>query len=336
MDFRERLWTYLLVTVVAVLIWLWAAAETRDQGSASFTVQFAPAAPSDQIVTPREKKFAVELEGARLALQRARTLANAPIVLTVGNELPTLPGVYHTDVIDVLERNDGLLETGVRVLSADPPYVDLEIDDLVPITAAVVPMLTGLETDERDVDPPQVTVHLPSRLRELVDEDLTVEAHLLQASLEQLEPGRTYNLPATLTLPQSLRTVRSATIDPPTATVSFKVKSHIKAITLPTVRVQIAGPPEDQKEYLVEIEDRSISDVTIKGEGTLIQQIERGQVTVVAILHLTTLEKERRIESKPVMGFVAVLQNGGMAMVDAEIGGSSQLPVVKFKIRARE
>ncbi len=43
MLFQERLWTYSLVTVVAVLIWYWAAAETRDQRSSSYRLQLDPA-----------------------------------------------------------------------------------------------------------------------------------------------------------------------------------------------------------------------------------------------------------------------------------------------------
>ena len=334
MHLRERLWTYLLVTGVAVLIWYWAAAETRASRSESFLVQFAPSAGADQVVTPRERKFIVEIEGSALALERAAKL-KMPIVLTVGNELPSKPGVHRTDIADILEANDDLLATGVSVVRADPPFIDLEIDDLVPVTAAVVPMLTGLDTEERDVDPTQATVLLPNRIRELVGDDLIVEAHLLQASLAGLEPGRTYDLPATLRLPQDLRGVRSASIDPPSATVSFKVKSHIKEVTLPTVRVQIAGPPEDHKEYEIEIADRALSDVTIKADGTLVQQIERGQVTVVALVHLSTNEKERHISSKPVMCFMAILPNGDGRIVDAEIAGSDQRPEIRLKITDR-
>lgn len=331
MHWRDRFWTYLLVTTVTVLIWLWAAFETRDNRSQSYLVVFAPSAPTDQVVTPRERTIAVDLEGSRLALERAGKL-KSPLVLTVGNELPSKPGVHRTDVVEILERHDVLTDTGVGVVAADPPFIDLEIDDLVPITAAVVPMLTGLDTEEREVNPPQATVRLPGRLREIAGAELTVEAHLLQASLEGLEPGRSYNLPATLGLPESLRSVQSATIEPPMATVSFKVKSRIKQVTLPTVRVQIAGPPEDLKEYLVEVEDRALSDVTIKADGTLIQQIDRGQVTVVALVHLSTNEKERRIDSKAITCFMALLPDGRIKVVDAEVAGSTQPPVVRLKI----
>ncbi|MHC4317133.1 MAG: hypothetical protein ACYS1B_01170 [Planctomycetota bacterium] len=77
MRFRERLWTYALVSAVALLIWYWAAAETRDQDSSIFWLMFEPAPQTEQIVTSqgidKEKveEVSVEMEGSRLALQPA-------------------------------------------------------------------------------------------------------------------------------------------------------------------------------------------------------------------------------------------------------------------------
>ncbi len=337
MQFKERLWLYALVTGVALLIWFWAAAETREKGGTTMVVRFEPSTSTAQVVSPRERDVTVELEGSRLALQRARTLTQ-PVKLTVGNELPARQGRHRVDLVEALERHDGLRDTGVGVLSADPSSIELRIDDLVMVEAPIKEHLPGIEFDgAATVTPSAATVSLPSELREKLGDNLAVEAQLLQTSLEGLEPGRTYSLPAKLNLriPPELKNDWAVAIKPPAATISFKVLSRIKALALPTVRVQIAGPPEDYDEYLVEVVDKSISDVTIRAEDTLIQQIERGQATIVALVHLSTREKERRLESKPVTCFVALLPDGRMSIVDAGAAGSTQLPVVRLKITER-
>jgi hypothetical protein len=337
-QFRERLWTYLVVTVVAVLIWFWAAAETRAKGGASFRVALAPSDPTDQVVTPNEFTVRVELEGSRLAMQKARTL-EMPLVLTVGNELPSLEGSHSTDVVDLLERNEALRDTGVRVISADLASVDIRVDALVTVSAPVRPVLPSLETEgEIVIKPPQATVTLPSRLRDPGGEELALEAHVDQSRLDRLEPGRSYTLNAELRPPKQLLGQKSVIIRPVSAAITFTVRSRIKETTLPTVRVQIAGPPEDHDEYVIEIDekDRVLGDVTIKADGALIQQIEQGKATVVALVHLSNVEKERRVESKPVTCFMALAPDGGGTIVEAEINGSNQPPLVRIHIVERE
>ncbi len=335
-EFKERLWLYALVTGVALLIWFWAAAETREKGGATMLVRFDPSTSSAQVVSPRERDVTVELEGSRLAIQSARTLTT--VTLTVGDELPSRPGRHRVDLAEALQRDEAIRDTGVGVLSADPSFIDVRIDDLVIVDAAIKEHLPGIEFDgDVTVTPSEATVSLPAELRERLGDNMAVEAQLLQTSLEGLEPGRAYSLPAKLNLrmPPELKNDWAVVIKPPAATISFKVLSRIKSLVLPTVRVQLAGPPEDYDEYQVEVVDRAISDVTIRAENTLIQQIERGQATIVALVHLSTREKERRIESKPVTCFMALLPDGRVSVIDAGVAGATQAPVVRLKITER-
>ncbi len=339
MLFQERLWTYSLVTVVAILIWYWAAAETRDQASHTLRLVLAPASPTDQVVTPPEYSVTVDMEGSALALQKAKML-EAPLTLSVGTELPAKEGVHRVDLLDALERHERLTKTGVGLVSANPTSVDIRIDALVPLTLPVKPVLPGVETEgEVTVDPPQVTVSMPTRIRELAGDDLEVEAQVQQGRLERLEPGVLNTITAKLRLPARFAGERSVRIDPPSADIKFSVRSRIKAITLPTVRVQIAGPPEDHEEFLVEIEDSTLADVTIRAHTDLIREIERNQAVIVALVHLSQKEKELGIESKPVTCFMALPRDEnspvGATIVEATVGDSLQPPTVRLKITDR-
>ena len=336
MQFRERLWTYSLVTGVAVLIWFWAAAETRDKDDFSFIVRLAAAAPTEHFVSPGEVTAQVDLEGSRLALEKAGRL-KMPLVLTVGNELPSALGMHDTDLATALAENKLVRDTGVRVLSADPPSIDIEIDALVTVTVPirfVPPPQLAIEGDFK-VDPLEAELRMPSRLRDRVGGELEVEAHVLQHRIEGLEPGP-HTVTATLRPPDKLRGHQFVTITPPIATIKLAVHSRIEEVTLPVVRVQIAGPPKDHDEYAIEIDEKDISltDVTIKADGDLIKEIEQGKATVVALVHLSNAEKERRIESKPVTCFLALRDDGSPTIVEAEAGGSAQ-PIVHLRITER-
>jgi hypothetical protein len=337
--FRERLWTYALVTVVAILIWYWAAAETRDSKSGAFRLRLAPAAPAEQVVTPRELQVTVDMDGSALALEKTRRL-EIPLTLTVGDELPAAAGVHRVNLLESLRRHEPLTKTGVRLLAVDPPYVDIATDALVPVPLPVQAVLPGVETEgEVKVTPPQVTVLMPSRLQELAGDDLEVEALVLQQRLEQLEPGVLHTISAKLRLPARFAGEKSITISPDTATIEFAVRSRIKQTTLPTVRVQVAGPPEDHDEFLIEIEDSTLADVTVKANADLIRRIELNQVVVVALVHLSHDEKEKRIASKPVTCFMALPRDETSPMpatiVEAEVGDGTQPPVVRLRITDR-
>ncbi|MCH7798098.1 MAG: hypothetical protein IID28_06595 [Planctomycetes bacterium] len=339
MQFRDRFGTFAVVTVVAVLIWVWAAMETRDQDVARFRIELVPAA--GQVITPREVTARVQMEGSKLALERALQLAaRTQVKLTAGNELPSQPGVHLTALLEALEQNEAVIDTGVRLVSVDPIDMEIEIDDLVNVTLSVKPVLPGVELEGAvTVEPAQVVVTLPSRVRERAGDTLQVEARVLQQRLDRLNPGVVSTVTAKLSLSAPLADEQSVTIQPSRATIKFTVKSRIKETTLSTVRIQIAGPPEDHDEYRIEIENPTLADVTIKADGELISQIERNQAVVVAMVHLSQREKERGIDSKAVTCFMALPlgENSPVQarIVDAEVGGTHQVPIVRLKITAR-
>ncbi|MHC4128412.1 MAG: YbbR-like domain-containing protein [Planctomycetota bacterium] len=344
MRFRERLWTYALVSAVALLIWYWAAAETRDQDSSIFWLMFEPAPQTEQIVTSqgidKEKveEVSVEMEGSRLALQRAAQLAaRQPLILTAGIELPTDGEHKSLELVELLQSHERLTNTGVRILKTVPAEVDIVIDTLVPVVADIKAVTPGVEPEGLEIDPSQAVVKLPSRR---AGEELSVEVHVPQTYLDRLEPGvinTVENLKLRLAGP--LANEESAVIQPSRATVTFTVRSRIKETTLPTVRVQIAGPPEDNDEYVVQIENNTIADVTVKADRELISRIERGDAVVVALVHLSHQEKELGVESKPVTCFMALPRDSSVSvaptLVEAEVSGSSQPPLIRLQITER-
>lgn len=338
MRFQSKYWTYAIISLVTLLLWVWAAAETREEKSPTFRLALAPSDPLNMVLTPDEVSVTLELEGSRLALQRAAALRR-PLLLTTGKELPDSLGSHTVNVLDILDKHEALRETRVTVVSAQPAEIDLEIDALVSLMVPIQPDLPRLQTDaDVVIDPPEAKVRLPKRLLERLGSDLTLEAHVDQSLLAGLEPGRSHTLEARLRASGRLAGRESVSIIPSTVTITFTVRSFIEETTLAMVRVQIGGPPEDYDEYLVAIDeaDRILRDVTISAEAELIRRIQSNDGTVVvAMVHLSSRDKERRIESKPVTYFVALLPDGQGTIVEASIAGSSELPLIHLSIAER-
>ena len=334
MGWRSQLPTYLIVTVVAVLIWLWAAGETRETGERTFRVQFTTQFPADHIVTPKETTISVEIEGSRSALRSAPAMGS-PIVLTLDAGL----GDHAVDLVRLLNDHPDLRDARVSVISTDPPSQDVTIAKLVSATVRVEdPNLGRLQTDGAIlIDPPQVTVRLPQRLLGRLGAGVSVKALVDPAQLGRLNPGEPARLTARVELPEALATHESVTVTPTAVTVSFTVRSNIKEVTLPTIPVHISGPWKDHEEYVVEVAeaDRFLENVTITADAALVDRIAAGDVKVFALVHISSTEKEQGIEAKPVTCFFALIPEGGSTTVTAQLDGSLQPPLIHLRISDR-
>jgi hypothetical protein len=334
MGWRSQLPTYLIVTVVAVLIWLWAAGETRETGERTFRVQFTTQFPADHIVIPKEMTITAEIEGSRSALRSALAMGS-PIVLTLDAGL----GDHAVDLVRLLNDHPDLRDARVSVISTDPPLQDVTIVKLVSATVRVEdPDLGRLQTDGAiEIDPAQVTVRLPQRLQDRLGAGVSVKALVDPAQLGRMNPGEPARLTARVELPESLATQESVTVTPTAVTVSFTVRSNIKEVTLPTIPVHISGPWKDHEEYIVQVAeaDRFLENVTVTADAALIARIESSEVKVFAFVHISSTEKEQGIESKPVTYFLALLPEGGASIVAAQLNGSSQPPLIHLHISLR-
>ncbi len=334
MGWRSQLPTYLIVTVVAVLIWLWAAGETRETGERTFHVQFTTQFPADHIVIPKETTISVEIEGSRSAL-RSALATGSPIVLTLDAGL----GDHAVDLVRLLNDHPDLRDARVSVISTDPPSHDVRIDKLISATVRVEdPDLGRLQTDGAIlIDPPHVTVRLPQRLLARLGAGVSVKALVDPAQLGRLNPGEPARLTARVELPESLATQESVTVTPTAVMVSFTVRSNIKEVTLPTIPVHISGPWKDHEEYIVEVAeaDRFLENVTVTADAALIDRIAAGDVKVFALVHISSTEKEQGIEAKPVTFFFALIPEGGSITVTAQLDGSLQPPLIHLRISER-
>ncbi len=330
----KNIWTYLLVTVVTVLIWAWAAGETRKEKPLDVRLQFAPPDPANWLVKPAETSTRVVFEGSQLALHNAQNVLRTPTQI----EVPATAR-QTVDLVEHLKQIDEIRATGVTVKSAEPAYIELELDPIERFTAKIKAILPGIKTEgEVTIEPAEVLVAMPGQMKQRVGRDFAIEAIIDRTELDRIPPGVAQTQEVALRLPEGFGSSENVLISPPRARLMFTIKSRTRETRLDTVRVQLAGPPEDRDAYIVDIDPKQLLNVTITADAELIRRIEANEVPVIALLQVGSREKEGRIESKRITAFLALVPEPGGSrgvLVTGKINDSAEMPLVKLKITVR-
>lgn len=336
MPSKDNIWTFLFITFVAVVIWFWAANGTREQTSVFIKFRFVAPEGSALSVTPSQGTATLSVQGSRLSLQKIKTITGL-MPIPLGTEgVSATPGMHQINLSDVLTNVPRIRDTGVRILTAEPASIEVQVDELLSIDALVAPNLPLVQVQGKpEVEPTQVKVRLPRSLRPMDGEVITVEPDVQREQLASLEPGKRYDIDVLLRVAGPLAGDQRVIIEPATARISFTVRSRVREFVRDSVRIQIAGPPEDQSEYLIEIAEPNLRNVTVRGDDDLIRRIESDEIKVVAVVHLSTRDKEEQITSKRVSYFAAVKPDGSVQPIEATVNGSSEMPVVAMKITER-
>ena len=139
-------------------------------------------------------------------------------------------------------------------------------------------------------------------------------------------------------LPESVASNEHVQIMPPSVRLSFTILSQTRELLLDRpVNIQLQGPWQDQNDFNVEIMTDNIRDVTIIADADLIRRIETGEATVVAVIQLKSIEKERFAnmpddDSKPISFFMVMVGDQEFHQVEARVAGSDEMPMIQFKV----
>jgi hypothetical protein len=179
---------------------------------------------------------------------------------------------------------------------------------------------------------------MPRTVRQRLPPDFMVEAFVERSALDQLIPGVPQTLEnVPLRMADTLVAGPDVRIIPAKVKVSFTIRSRIRETVVENMRVQIGGPIEDRDAFIVEVDPKVLRDVTVLADADLSREIESGNVPVIAILHLSSREKESMITQKPVSMFVALIPElrGGTRYQQLSVKPGTELPMISLKITRR-
>src|SRR5690606_6462795 len=233
--------TYIVVTVIAVLIWLYAEGETvKIYEGVPAQVQFVAPPGQDLIIEPAgviSVRMSVRASASQYTQLKRLLDDEGPIRLLVEDT----QGLERVESIPDRLAADAFADLSVTIISADPATVSLRTQQRVEVTlpVEVVPgdlRLAGAPSFE----PTHVTVRVPADAADRV-RNQKVQAALSSVSVaSNWEPNVAHALSVPLTLPEP---VPGTEIAPSQARVRFTIERRPTTVELPLVPLYVTAPP---------------------------------------------------------------------------------------------
>ena len=298
-----KLGSIALVTAVTVMIWAWAASETRETLRLEVDVRFSTTDSKRQLARPeRPTPVRLEVAGSKRALRAFEGLVAAgPLELVAGvNGMPSAAGASPIDLATMIAGLPAVRDAGVSVVATEPKSVELTLVPLESRPVRLVPEIPGVATQGDVVlEPAAATAVIPSDLLP-AGAEVSAIAAVDPRTLGQLEPGQRKTVEASIRLPAALAAAAAhVTFDPATVRVTFTPKVVERTFTLSAVPVQIAGIAAALANFRIGFDPAVLNDVVVSGPAEAIERIAAG-MRVVAFVHLTTDELEAGVTEKPI------------------------------------
>ena len=332
---RSRSLTFVVVTAITLLIWIWAAGETRDSATLYARVGFTTPSNFNVIVGPTEdQQVSVSVQGSARSIQRLRTALEEPVRLMTGsNGIPQEAGQHQVSLSEALQGVESFVTGDISVVMTKPSEIEVEIDSMtqlaVPVEAVMGDATLG---GEAIANPSTATLTLPSRIVALVP-DAKVLAEPTKASLEGLDPGIRHVIIVPLRLPRALRPFEDEIrIEPKSVDLAFNLIMRTSTSTIQDVPVQIAFAVEEHEDFVISVEeaDRFLSDVVIEGSTDAIARFEDEMPGVIAFVVIDDENLEAGVIEVPITLWQLP---EGLRVVSA--GSESPIPTIRISISPR-
>ncbi len=310
-----RIQTYAIVSLIAVLIWLYSESENvKQQKPLSFVVRFV-APPGQQLLivpdkqsdarTPTHQEVVITVRCATSQYAQLERLQAETIELAV---TPQADGPQQTVDLRTMLLDSPIGDLGVTIQDVRPPSVPLRVERVEMITMPIkVVVADGVQlATNPTIEPTEADFGLPASLIGR-REELTLEARLERDATNQLDP----NVPRELIAPVVLSTgdkhlqemlqQMAIQVTPPSATLTVSIRKQIGVLPLKSLPILITAPWAELQRFSVEIEKgKRVLDQEIKitGPSDIIDSIDKNELRVWADLRLTADDLESGITSK--------------------------------------
>lgn len=318
--FWRRARTAAVVSVVTVLVWIFAEAQTlrtetvtlrvtitAEHTDSNLVVRAAPEETGGATGEPAWDGQSIELvlRGATARLDSLLATVRGQITLEVGAQLPAEPGVHVVPVDDVLRLTDAFARSGVTIAKATPPRIAVQVDELTEIESPVRIEVAGVVELRRPpiAEPNHVMLRGPASLinqavAEAGEAGLSLTARVDTDTARTLTPGRETSVPGVpLVLPAGLPVAGPAwrlRAEPPAVDVRVYVRRRLAEMTLDPMPIQVALPPGEVGRWEITLPEgsRELRGVELQGVHELLALVESGEVRPVALVRLSVAELE--------------------------------------------
>ena len=319
----ERALRFVTITLIALMVWLYAEGATRKQHRVSVNVTFVAPAGQQLLIEPKRQFINATVRCASSQLEQVKDLFND---ITV--EVNDATRQSDQNLVRMLSTHEKVVKMGVTVDSAEPETLALKVERLeqrsmrIELVTPADLELAGPATFDRE----SADVVLPATYASQL-EDFKLQARLDANALSGVVPGVPQDREVAVALPPAMASWPHVAFKPNKVMVTFTVKKKEEDFTINLIPVRLDIAPNLIRQYLVEVDTDSLSlrDVKIKGPSDVIGRIREGKVKLEGFLRLEPEDLEKKIESK-----LPELRLPPGVTVEAT------LPLIKLKVTRRE
>lgn len=314
----EAIRTFVIVSVLAVAVWVFAEAESLSTREVNARVELVVSPANRENLRVRmngdeSSQVQLELRGPRSALDRVQRDLEGSISITPAAAGLNEDGPFTLDLGAYLQSLEPIQEANVEVVSVRPPTMSGELIRLKTVDGVpIVVEASGLELEASPTVSPETTrVRVPASLSDGELSDLVVLAQLGEAQVSSLQPGEPVSLSAELRLPASWRGRPDVQLLGPTAaTVGLTVRStRAEAMVEATLWTTLPAAQAGDYELAVDLGER-VFDIGVVGPADAVARIESGEWPIVAAVALLPDELLEATVSKELRWFVR--EGGGL------------------------
>lgn len=267
----SQLGTLLTVTIVAVLVWLYAEdANVQSYTQQAVRVQFVLPAGVEGELTPREPiTVLVDFDGSNGQFQQFDDARDEIIQVELPIDQALDLQTIDIDIREQIEKADRLSELGINVTSVTPERTSVTFEKILDVTLDVkirqrtgaIKLAAATFTDPEQ--PPRVTLRIPaSKAAQLSNIDAI--AWINEADVAALDKGTPQQMTVSLELPGALNTLpRSiSTVD-----LLVTVADDRDTVQIDRRPILLSYPPSINERYIIELEesDRFITAFELEG-----------------------------------------------------------------------
>jgi hypothetical protein len=321
-----RISQFATVTVIALIVWLYAEGATRQVREISVKVQFV-ALDGQVIVGETTRTVEAVVRCATSQLAALNRLAADPIRITVA----AVEGQTDVEVnlLEKLRSSERISRIGVTIDRLDQEFAKVNVDSLVTIEMKIeLATPKDLElTGPAVFAVEQAKVTLPAAQAKEAPK-LKLQAVLSHNNLEGVVPGVQEQREVDIDLPASLANIANVTVGLAKVKVTFTIKKKEDEHTVGIVQVFLHIRPKDNEQYTIHVdaEDLVLRDVKITGPSDVIKRLkEQTGQPIEAVLRLEPEDLENARDAK----LPELRLPPGVTV-------QSPLPLIKMKIKRRE
>lgn len=332
--------TALIVTVLTILVWLFAENESLTEQTLSVRLDVTASESEAELTGVRVDDFdgraSLDVRGSRNAIEKLRQELDVPVRLVWGQEpMPGAAGSFEIDLLDTLRRVRHLRETGAAIEGVRPRRLSVTVTSFKVVSGMIEADLpASASAGDPTLEPASARVRVPASTPEEILADLRVPAVLPPGAA--VGPGSLggRTVPLELQVPASLRSIDGVRLLTRRTRATFPAGTSIATAELSAVPVQLVVPHYEAEAYAIDLhpEDQILS-ATVTGPASLIDAMRRREATLIGLLSLTDVELASPPESKAIA--FGILRAGAVTPAPESLRIEPSKPAVRFTARVR-